>query len=196
MPQKTKLILGAAGFILLLALAVFGYNTLREGVDLVNDIESPSGPDDNTPGPDKEEALDFTMEDWNGNAVKLSDLIADGKPIILNFWASWCPPCKEEMPAFERVYTELGGDVRFVMLNLTDGMRETREDGAAYVTEQGYTFPVFFDAGREGSSVYGIRSIPTTLFIDGDGFIAAGVQGAIDEATLRRGIDMIYSRNA
>ena len=138
---------------------------------------------------DRLRAPDFTVLDTEGNEVKLSELF--GKPIVINFWASWCPPCKSEMPEFDKVYAELGEDVTFMMVDLVDGRRETIESGAAYIAEQGYSFPVYFDAMGEASYGYGIQAIPTTLFIDKDGFVVTGAQGAIDEQTLRRGIEYI-----
>lgn len=139
----------------------------------------------------KQRALEFTMEDQEGNSIKLSRIIANGKPIVLNFWASWCPPCKEEMPDFDKVYKELGEEIQFVMVDMTDGQRETVEMGTQYVEEQGFSFPVYFDINQEGAMSYRIYSIPTTIFIDKDGYMITGAQGAIDEETLRKGIDMI-----
>ena len=139
---------------------------------------------------EKIKALDFTVQDATGNAVNLSDLF--GKPIVLNFWASWCPPCKAEMPDFNTVFEELGGDVHFMMLDAVDGARETREKGEAYVAEHGFTFPVYYDMEQDAVMQYGIRAFPTTIFIDSEGYIVTGVEGAIDENTLRRGIDLIW----
>jgi len=151
---------------------------------------------DNTKDPDNDDnkiiAPDFAMVDADGNSLKLSDLIATGSPIVLNFWASWCPPCKSEMPVFEKVFKELGDEVLFVMVDLVDGGRETIETGAKFIKSEGYTFPVYFDVHQEGGYAYGIRSIPTTLFIDREGCIVTGIQGAIDEKTLRRGIDLLW----
>lgn len=70
-------------------------------------------------------APDFIMTDADGNEVSLSDFI--GKPIVLNFWATWCSPCKSELPTFDAAYATYGEDVQFIMLNLTDGYRETVE---------------------------------------------------------------------
>lgn len=134
-------------------------------------------------------APDFSVVDEQGDMVKLSDLA--GKPVVLNFWASWCPPCKSEMPGFEAVYQELGSEVQFMMVNVTDGQRETVETAAAYVAAEGYTFPVFFDTQYEASYQYNVQSIPKTYFIDKDGYLVVAAQGAIDEETLRQGIDMI-----
>ncbi|MDR2713912.1 MAG: TlpA family protein disulfide reductase [Coriobacteriales bacterium] len=133
-------------------------------------------------------APDFTMTDSKGNEIKLSDL--RGKPVVLNFWASWCPPCKGEMPEFNVVYEELGSEVEFVMLNLLD-TNETPDDALAFVQSQGYSFPVYFDLQQEGALAYNVRAIPATVLIDKDGCLVAVQPGALDEKTLREGIALI-----
>ena len=141
-----------------------------------------------TAEPERVKAPDFTVQDMDGKEVKLSDFI--GRPVVINVWASWCPPCKVEMPEFEQVYLELGGEVAFLMIDLVDGQRETKEKGAEYVQSQGFTFPVYFDLG-EAATAYGVRSIPTTYFIDAGGYLIAGAQTAIDAETLHKGIALI-----
>ena len=133
---------------------------------------------------------DFTVYDAEGNGVKLSDYF--GKPIILNFWASWCGPCKMEMPDFNEKSQELAGEVQFLMVNMTDGSRETVETASAFIEEQGYTFPVFFDTTSEAAYTYGAYSLPTTYFIDAEGFAIAQATGAIGADMLQQGIDLIY----
>lgn len=195
MNRKRKIILLILGFVLLISAAAFAYNKLSGAVTPENRIgavrnsEGPSASEPETTEEEKTKAPDFTAVDADGNSVKLSDLF--GKPIVLNFWASWCPPCKGEMPEFNEVYQDVGEDVTFVMVNLTDGVRETRDKGAQYVKDQGFSFPVYFDTEQEAADAYGIRSIPTTLFIDQDGYIVTGAEGAIDGDTLRKGIDYI-----
>lgn len=134
-------------------------------------------------------APDFTVIDADGNPVQLSEL--RGAPVVVNFWASWCPPCKSEMPGFENVWAEMGDEVRFMMIDMVDGQRETVELGAAYIAESGYSFPVYFDDGQQAAITYGITSIPTTLFIDREGDIVTMAQGAIPEKSLLEGIDLI-----
>ena len=142
-----------------------------------------------TTAPQKLHAPDFTVYDVEGNAVKLSDFI--GKPVMVNFWASWCGPCKREMPDFEEKYRELGEDVQFLVINLTDGIQETVASASDYISQQGYTFPVYYDTSSEAAMLYGIYSIPTTFFIDAEGCAIAQAKGAIDGETLQQGIDMI-----
>lgn len=142
--------------------------------------------------PSKVEAPDFTVENANGEEVKLSDYV--GKPIVLNFWASWCSPCKSEMPEFNEAWEELDGEVQFLMVNMTDGARETVDTAKEYVEGQGFSFPVFFDTGSEAAMAYSAYSLPTTYFIDAEGYVVARAVGAIDRDTLQKGLDLIYSQ--
>lgn len=142
--------------------------------------------------PPKVEAPDFTVENADGEEVKLSDYV--GKPIVLNFWASWCSPCKSEMPEFNAAWEELEGEVQFLMVNMTDGSRETVDSAKEYVEGAGFTFPVLFDTGSEAAIAYGAYSLPTTYFIDAEGYLVARAVGAIDGETLQKGLDLIYSQ--
>ena len=135
-------------------------------------------------------APDFTMYDLDGNPVNLSDFF--GKPIVLNFWASWCGPCKSEMPDLEEAYLEYGEDIHFLIVNLTDGSSETVETASAYIESQGYTFPVYYDTDMDGAYAYSISSIPMTFFIDANGDLYTYYLGAMSADILQQGIDMIY----
>lgn len=132
---------------------------------------------------------DFTVYNAAGEEVKLSDF--HGKPIILNFWASWCSPCKEEMPEFEKAYKKHGKDIHFLMVNITYGSGETVEKASSFIESKGYTFPVYFDTSGFAASTFNISSIPATFFIDKDGNVATYAVGAIDMTDLEKGIQII-----
>lgn len=138
---------------------------------------------------EKMSAPDFTVYDRDNNEVHLSDFL--GKPVVLNFWASWCGPCKNEMPDFNELYTELGEEVQFLMVNMTASARESFEKATAFIDEQGFSFPVLYDLDSDAAAAYGIYSLPTTLFIDAQGYGVAQATGTIDRATLEKGIGMI-----
>ena len=134
-------------------------------------------------------APDFTVYDADGNEVRLSDFV--GKPVVLNFWASWCGPCQGEMPDFQQMYQQYGDEIQFMMVNLTDGSRETVSSASAFVKNKGYTFPVFYDTDLDAATVYGVYSIPITILIDAQGSYVAHAAGAVTADALQMGIDMI-----
>ena len=131
----------------------------------------------------KNTAPDFTVLDKDGNTVRLSEKF--GKPIVINFWATWCPPCKQELPDFDKLCKEYGDRVVFMMVNLTDGYRDTVDGTKRFVSGKGYTFPVYFDTKDNAASAYNVSSIPQTTFIDAKGNIYTTRIGAMNEATLR-----------
>ena len=171
---------------------------VQDGADTAgqdsSDSETPSETEDGSTEEAEEEqepvlAPDFTVYDAEGNEVRLSDY--QGTPVVMNFWASWCGPCQSEMPDFNEAYEEQGEEIYFLMINMTDGSRETVESASAFVEGEGYTFPVFYDTASEAAMTYGAYSLPTTYFIDAEGHAIAKASGAIDAETLQRGIDMI-----
>ena len=155
------------------------------------DADAPDTPADTAPEKNPNQALDFTVQDWEGNMVKLSDFF--GKPIVLNFWASWCPPCKAELPDFDDACKKYDGEVVFLMVNMTDNQMETVEVAKDFIKTYGYDFPVYFDVDYEAAMVYGVRSIPQTYFINAEGEAVATATGMISAAQLEQGIGMIYS---
>ena len=97
------------------------------------------------------------------------------------------------MPDFEEAYEKYGNDIAFMMINMTDGSRETIESAKACIEDAGYTFPVYYDTTYSAASVYGVTSLPTTYFIDKEGNIIANGVGALSADSLQQGIELITS---
>lgn len=198
MKQQRTLLIVLLAFVLLLVAAYLLYNNLSDKVDVTppdTDITAatpgdtdPTGEGQQTTQKPQNPAPDFTVYDGQGNPVKLSDYF--GKPIVLNFWASWCPPCKAEMPHFEEAFKELDGQVQFLMINATGG-RETVTSAKAFIAQTGYTFPVLYDTDAMASYVYQAYSLPTTYFIDAEGNLVAREIGMIDKDRLMANIERV-----
>jgi len=137
MDKKVKALLSVLLLVLVIGGAYAGYNVLSKG------NAQPTQPTQSTSGSEAEEktpAPDFRVFDASGKEVRLSDF--KGEVVVLNFWASWCPPCKEEMPYFQKAYEQYGDRVKFMMLDLVDGSRETKATGQKFIADNKYTFPV------------------------------------------------------
>ena len=198
----------ALALVAVLALSFMGYrylSTHRGGVisspDGVQEIvpmtdETETTPDtvpENTPdaAPAEQEtypAPDFTVYTLAGEAAKLSDFA--GKPVVINFWATWCPPCRQELPGFENAWQQYGDEVVFLMVECGG---ESADEVETFVTEGGYTFPVYVDSDGTAAAAYGINAIPVTALVDGDGNLFAYQVGAVEEESLRGAIDMLLN---
>lgn len=188
--NKVKLVAIIVVLVALIVGAIFLYNSLKDKVSTENMVSENYNENEVEEEHSKQVAPDFTFTDVNGNKVNLSDFV--GKPVVLNFWASWCGPCKMEMPHFEEKYQEYKDEINFIMLNLTDGDRETVEGAQKFIDKNGYNFPVYFDTeNSQGAFAYSVYAVPTTFFIDKDGNLVVYAQSAIDSETLQKGIDMI-----
>lgn len=202
MKNKKTIIILSGLLVLLLGGASVLYNKLSDKVESpqladqkpqTTQTASDSSSDNSSEqSAEKIVAPDFTVYDIDGNPVHLSDF--KGKPVVLNFWASWCGPCKMEMPDFNEKYLELGENINFIMVNSTDGSRETVEIASEFIKSTGYSFPVYYDNDSDASMKYGVYSLPTTFFIDADGNFVTYATGAISGDILQKGIDMIYSK--
>jgi len=169
---RLSIVAGIAGLVVVLMLSFrFDPRDIRTGT-----VNRPASP--------------FTAERLDGaGALSLSD--HTGKVIVLNFFASWCPPCKEENPALLRAWERYRtSDVVFIGVVFNDSTEKAR----AYVSANGVTWPTVQDADGRIAFAYGVHGPPETYFIGPDGIIAGRHIGAIDEATLVRGIDELRAK--
>ena len=201
-------IIAAVAFAVLLVGAGVAYNVLAPKADQAVEIggtdvvHSTEGPEENngdtgegnganaaaTPAPD------FSMTDAEGATVRLSDF--KGRPVLLNFWASWCGPCKSEMPAIQEAWKQSGDEVAFVIVNMTGMDGESEEAARAFLTDNGYDFPCYFDKANSAAAAFGVSSIPQTYLINAEGNIIGGYMGAMDDAVLAEGLRMLTGDTA
>ena len=174
MDNRKRTVIWFVGAVLLFTLIFFLYQQLSNNFK----------PETGSGAPVYEKAMDFTLENLNGEQVSLSDF--KGKPVVLNFWASWCPSCQSEMKGFQKFSTqyEQSGKIVFLMVDLTDGDRETKDIAIQFLKDHDYKINVLFDQKVAVAAEYGISSIPATYFIDAEGFIRKINVGAMDESTL------------
>lgn len=127
----------------------------------------------------------------DGTATYLQDL--RGKPLIVNFWATWCPPCIDEMPALEELHRSLSGEVSVVAVNLGEDPKQVQ----AYLEQHQLTLPVFLDQSAQVASVLGINYLPATLFVDARGTVRSSYRGALTPEQIGQGATALqrwYSR--
>ena len=140
-------------------------------------------------------APDFTLLDQYGNSHTLSDY--KGKTVFLNFWATWCPPCRAEMPEIQEIYEEYGeNNSDVIILGIASpevGQEGSAEDIAAFLSENNYTYPVVMDTDGIMSYYYGISAYPTTFMIDKDGNVYGYVPGQITKDIMQSIIEQTAS---
>lgn len=137
------------------------------------------------------EAPNFSLTDQDGNIYKLEDF--RGKAVLVNFWASWCPPCKAEMPAMQKVY-ELYKSQGFIILAVNSTIQDDEGEASAFFRELGLTFPMLMDHEGTTTQSYQVRSLPTSFFIDPKGIIQEIVIGGpMAEALLISRIERLLS---
>lgn len=192
MGKKSTVILGVA-LVVILAAAGFLYTRLAPGVQHDQLAQEPSQSEDSSSSSSSQQASpapSFPMEDAQGNTVQLSDFLGD-KPVFLNFWASTCSPCKQEMPDIQSLYEQYGDQIHFVLVNVGSAMNDTREKAESYLTEQGFTFPVYYDVDYQAITAYGINSFPFSIFIDAQGNLVTYGQGMLSAELLQKGLNLI-----
>lgn len=174
MKSVWKVIILTVALAVLILVVKFGYGYLT-GQYL--------GVEDSNIKQEVKEAKDFEVYDEEGNIVKLSDY-KDKKPVVINIWASWCGPYKAEMPYFEDAINKYGDKVEFLMINLTDGQRETKEKAMKFLKDNDLEMDILYDLDYSAANAYNIRGIPRTIFIDKGGNIIYDREGALNDEIL------------
>ena len=180
--RATLLILGGGLFIGLAigAVVFFGLPTVKPVTGTVAAAGGAPAPIVGSPAPD------FTLQNIKGAQVTLSNL--QGQPVLINFWATWCGPCRIEMPAIEAAYQKHKGDGFAVLAVDAD---ETLKEVADFVDALGLTFEVLMDPGLTVTDQYRVRAFPSSFFIGRDGTIVALQIGVMTEAQLAENLDKI-----
>lgn len=189
--KSKKILIYIISMIILFAVATVGYKFLSERYtnETLENLTNEKIPENKLLV--KNMAKDFTVYNIDGDSVKLSDYKGK-KPVVINFWASWCPPCKEEMPFFQEATNAYSSDdIEILMINLTDGMRETKETALNYMKENNYSMNVMFDIEFSAAEAYRINSIPRTMFVDKDGYISGEYSGMINKNVLNDNIEKL-----
>jgi cytochrome c biogenesis protein CcmG/thiol:disulfide interchange protein DsbE len=136
-------------------------------------------------------APNFSLVNLDGQEVQLGDF--QGHPLVVNFWASWCPPCRAEMPAFQKIFAEYEPQ-GFVILAVNS--QESRANAFDFTQSHGLTFPVLLDEDGDVSNHYRVVSLPSTFFINRDGVISEVVYGGpISEAYLRIQVEKLLKED-
>lgn len=127
-------------------------------------------------------APDFSLVDLNGNPIELSDY--RGEKVLLNFWATWCPPCKAEMPYMQEMYEKYREDGFEILAVNSTVTEKSRDNVVDFVAEYGLSFPIPMDEKNRVSSDYEIMAFPTSFFIDSDGVIRSITVGGMTKEHL------------
>ncbi|MCL2680727.1 MAG: TlpA family protein disulfide reductase [Coriobacteriia bacterium] len=182
---KRKNLIIALSFAVLLIAVIAGAAALQSLLLSGTDDLLPNGSDDPLVG---QQAPTFYFSDADGHTFSLHDFY--GTPIVLNFWASWCPPCQIEKPHFQQAFEQYGDQAKFIMINVS----ENPDVVQAYLKENNYSFPVYFDEIDDAARALDVVNIPTTVFIDAEGVITAKFLGAMSFETIERSITSLLGR--
>ena len=159
-----------------------GSSSAKEGTDVSEDAGGAASADETKTGSTLPPAIDFELKDQYGNTHRLSDY--KGKTVFLNFWATWCPPCKAEMPDIQKLYEtyDQEGEEALIVLGVAapGQWQEQDEEGVkTFLEDKGYTYPVLMDSSGNTFLQYGVSSYPTTFMIDRDGNVFGYVPGML-----------------
>lgn len=199
MKNKGKLILLIATIAFILSGSYYLYQRLTSDIspntaETTSDISvDTSGSMSSEPSKNRsvQAAPNFTVYDTDGNKVTFRSFL--GKPIVVNLWASWCGPCQSELPYYQEAYEKYSKDVNFVMVDLLGDDGDNKKDAQKLISDNGYSFPVYYDNDNDATMQYSIQSIPLSCFITADGNIQNTHIGAISKENLTSEIEALLS---
>jgi len=128
-------------------------------------------------------APDFTLRTPDGKLVSLVDF--RGKPVVINFWATWCPPCRSEMPDMQQLSDERAGDLVILAVN----MQEAPDPVRGFVEKYGLKFAIVLDTSGQVSQAYRVASLPTSVFVDREGKVSSSYTGALNRSAMAKRVD-------
>lgn len=191
MKEKTKkIVLIVVIFIFIVVLALFWYFNKKN----INVLPAPANHNTESTEKTSEKAPDITITDLNGNKVKLSTF--RGKIVVLNFFSTHCPPCKREIPDFQKAYEKYGknNDVQFLCVSIIGALGEQKDDAKNYFNKNNFNLPLYLDEDASASEAFGVSSIPHTFIIDRDGNIKKSNLGMMDYETLQSELEKLLNK--
>ncbi|MDO4534093.1 MAG: TlpA disulfide reductase family protein, partial [Coriobacteriia bacterium] len=189
-PGKGGVIAAAGILVAVLLLAWVGYGMLSGQVEEGGDSNAAAA----TQEPDALQLalFDATVYD-DGNAPVTLTALAENKPLVINFWATWCPYCLQEMDDFQAIYDDYKDKVNFAFVDVADGQRETVEMARAWMADNGHTLPVYYDTKLEAVSSFGLQAYPTTVVVSAQGEVLTISPGVIDPDRMRAALDSLVA---
>lgn len=205
--KRTGVIAAAVALVVVLVLAFVGYRVLApkqsasqpaaQSSQSADASQQTQGqPQGQSPSQSQKEALkladyDATVYTADGQPKKMTE-IAAGKPLVINFWATWCPYCVQEMPDFQGIYHDYGDKISFAFVDSTDGRRETKEAAQAWLAENDLDdLPAYYDTDLDATATFGASSLPATVIVSADGDILMAKPGRINDVSMRSALDTL-----
>jgi thiol-disulfide isomerase/thioredoxin len=201
--KRVGVIVAAVALAVVLVLAFVGYRVLAPNQGETQPAAQSTQPADvsqHTQGQPQQqsqkEALkladyDATVYTADGQPKKMTE-IAAGKPMVINFWATWCPYCVQEMPDFQGIFHDYGEKISFAFVDSTDGRRETKEGAQAWLAENGLDdLPAYYDTDLDATATFGASSLPSTVVVSANGEILMAKPGRINDASMRSALDTL-----
>lgn len=189
--RRREALLALVALAAVVLVALVAYRALAGGVSPAREYGSQATSTERKADAQYIADFDARVFDVYGDARTITAL-ADGRPLVMNFWATWCPYCVDEMADYQGIYDEYADRVSFAFIDVTDGERETVEDASAWLSDNGYgDLPAYYDTSLDAMRSYGATNLPTTVVVAADGEIVDISAGRIDPDALRSLLDSL-----